>query len=177
MRAVYLDTEFTCLRIDRALISLALVDSAGAEFYVELTDGWSPHDCSDFVKSVVLPQLNHARCGVTTQEARKAVRSFLEGWAKWRSLGMLCAGTGRCCSNSSGQQGCRVTSSDAVKLATARRRRYLRKFRITPCSMQGFSAGCVSQASRPPCSVHGSPSRELMRRWIRRRSGCLCAGS
>ncbi|MCY1526641.1 hypothetical protein D9M68_616790 [compost metagenome] len=87
MRAVYLDTEFTCLRIDRSLISLALVDSAGAEFYVELTDGWSPHDCSEFVQTVVLPQLDHAQYGMTIQNARKAVRSFLEGLGQVEIVG------------------------------------------------------------------------------------------
>ncbi len=39
MRAVYIDTEFTQLSADRCLISLALVDSMGNEFYAELIDG------------------------------------------------------------------------------------------------------------------------------------------
>ncbi|MDT4847490.1 hypothetical protein FQZ97_815470 [compost metagenome] len=79
MRAVYIDTEFTQLSADRCLISLALVDSSGNEFYVELIDGWSEEACSDFVKAVVLPQLDLARFGLTTAAARAALRQFLEG--------------------------------------------------------------------------------------------------
>lgn len=41
IRTLYLDTEFTSLSIGRELISLALVSADGAEFYVELLDGWS----------------------------------------------------------------------------------------------------------------------------------------
>lgn len=78
MRAVYIDTEFTQLSADRCLISLALVDSSGNEFYVELIDGWSEEACSDFVRAVVLPQLDHARFGLTTAAARAALRQFLE---------------------------------------------------------------------------------------------------
>ncbi len=79
MRAVYIDTEFTQLSIDRRLISLALVVSTGEEFYVELSDGWDEAECSDFVKAVVLPQLDHARYGLTTEAARRELRRFLEG--------------------------------------------------------------------------------------------------
>lgn len=35
---VYLDTEFTHLRLGGQLISLALVSESGSEFYVEITD-------------------------------------------------------------------------------------------------------------------------------------------
>ncbi len=45
MTRLYLDTEFTALRLDRQLISLALVSSTGAEFYVELLDDWAPEAC------------------------------------------------------------------------------------------------------------------------------------
>ncbi len=77
MRRLYIDTEFTQLNLSRQLISLALVSDCGYEFYVEITDTWEESDCSDFVKSVVLPQLNPAKHGLTFSEARAALRCFL----------------------------------------------------------------------------------------------------
>ena len=77
MIRLYLDTEFTQLNLSRQLISLALVSDGGHEFYVEITDTWSLPDCSDFVKTVVLPQLNPAKHGQTFSEARAALRCFL----------------------------------------------------------------------------------------------------
>ncbi len=79
MRAIYLDTEFTQLSLDRQLISLALVDAGGAEFYVELSDGWCADDCSEFVHEHVLPQLDLARHGLPRHEARQALHAFLAG--------------------------------------------------------------------------------------------------
>jgi len=49
MRTVYIDTEITQLSPERRLPSLALVDSDGAELYVELSDGWEEADLSEFV--------------------------------------------------------------------------------------------------------------------------------
>ena len=77
MIRLYLDTEFTQLNLSRQLISLALVSSSGREFYVEITDTWNFSDCSEFVKTVVLPQLNPAKHGQTFSEARAALRCFL----------------------------------------------------------------------------------------------------
>ncbi|HEY6609913.1 MAG TPA: hypothetical protein VIZ86_02095 [Pseudomonas sp.] len=79
MRAIYLDTEFTQLSLDRRLISLALVAANGAEFYVELSDGWCADDCSEFVHEHVLPQLDLDRHGLPTHEARQALHAFLAG--------------------------------------------------------------------------------------------------
>ena len=45
---VFLDGEFTQLNQYSKLISLALVSESAEEFYVELTDTYSVHDCSDF---------------------------------------------------------------------------------------------------------------------------------
>lgn len=73
MHAVYLDTEFTQLSLDRRLISLALVDAAGAEFYTELSDGWSTTECSEFVHQIVLPQLDLERHGRPRAEAGDAL--------------------------------------------------------------------------------------------------------
>lgn len=78
-RRIYLDTEFTSLNRYRAqLISLALVVPGGPEFYVELTDTWSPADCSPFVTDTVLPLLDHANHGRTTEQARAELLAFLQ---------------------------------------------------------------------------------------------------
>lgn len=77
MRSLYLDTEFTRLDPECRLISLALVLPGGAEFYVELTDGWHLDDCSAFVVEVVLPQLDARRHGQTREAARWALQAFL----------------------------------------------------------------------------------------------------
>lgn len=80
MRQVYLDTEFTSLnRYTAKLISLALVVPGGPEFYVELTDNWEEADCSDFVCEIVLPQLDLATRGRTTEQARIELGQFLQG--------------------------------------------------------------------------------------------------
>src|SRR5690606_36566911 len=78
MRRAYLDTEFTDLNpFTYKLISLALVVPGGPEFYVELTDHWGEEECSDFVREIVLPQLELDVCGRTTDQARTALRAFL----------------------------------------------------------------------------------------------------
>lgn len=76
---IYLDTEFTSLnRYQAKLISLALVVPRGPEFYVELTDSWTPADCSPFVTDTVLPLLNHSVYGRTTEQARAELLNFLQ---------------------------------------------------------------------------------------------------
>ena len=87
MIRLYLDTEFTQLNLSRLLISLALVSDGGHEFYVEITDTWADSDCSDFVKSVVLPQLNHAKHGQTFSEARSALRRFISSVGEAEVIG------------------------------------------------------------------------------------------
>lgn len=82
MRTLFLDTEFTNLTADYRLISLALVDPAGAEFYVELSDGWSQADCSPFVHAIVLPQLDLPSHGRTRAEAAHQLRAFLAGYGE-----------------------------------------------------------------------------------------------
>lgn len=77
MRTLYIDTEFTQLSLDRRLISLALVNAAGHEFYVELLDGWEAADCSEFVLEVVVPQLEPERHGMTRAAANRALHQFL----------------------------------------------------------------------------------------------------
>ena len=87
MIRLYLDTEFTQLNLSRLLISLALVSDGGHEFYVEITDTWADSDCSDFVKTVVLPQLNPAKHGQTFSEARSALRRFISSVGEAEVIG------------------------------------------------------------------------------------------
>ncbi|HEY1028609.1 MAG TPA: hypothetical protein VGE28_13415 [Pseudomonas sp.] len=78
-RRFYLDAEFTSLnRYQAKLISLALVGLAGPEFYVELTDTWTPADCSSFVTDTVLPLLNHAVYGRSTDQAKAELVAFMQ---------------------------------------------------------------------------------------------------
>ena len=56
---IFLDTEFTDFAIQK-LISVGMVDTAGNEFYVELS-GWDERDCSMFVLDEVLPSLRGDR--------------------------------------------------------------------------------------------------------------------
>ena len=53
---IFLDTEFTDFSAPR-LISFGLASEDGREFYAELTDGWQPEHCTEFVTDVVLPLL------------------------------------------------------------------------------------------------------------------------
>lgn len=73
---LFLDTEFTRLHRDARLISIALVAESGEEFYVELGDGYGAEDCSEFVISTVLPQLD-SNCRCSTSEARTLLSGYL----------------------------------------------------------------------------------------------------
>lgn len=77
MKTLYLDTEFTKLNLDRALISIALVADDGPEFYAEMAEGWSESSCSDFTRKIVLPQLKLDVYGMMRQQASQALRKFL----------------------------------------------------------------------------------------------------
>ncbi len=77
-KRAYLDSEFSSLnRYTCRLISLAIVVSDGAEFYIELTDTWTKKECSDFVQKIVLPQLNLSLYGRTCEQARAELHAFL----------------------------------------------------------------------------------------------------
>lgn len=79
MLRLYLDTEFTSLNpFTYGLVSLALVAADGRELYFELLDGWQTDECSEFVREVVLPQLDLPRYGLTTLQAQAALASFLK---------------------------------------------------------------------------------------------------
>lgn len=77
MRA-YLDCEFSGLEAPSILISLALVSEDGQHIYIELEDGWTVEDCSQWVRQVVLPLLEgRPEVLATRAEAEDRVRSFL----------------------------------------------------------------------------------------------------
>ncbi|MGC8383222.1 hypothetical protein ACP3P8_03810 [Pseudomonas aeruginosa] len=97
MRRAYLDTEFTSLnRYTCKLISLALVVPGGPEFYVELIDDWEEGGCSDFVREIVLPQLDLVAYGRTTEQARIELLDFSRSSVRWRSSVMRLTGIGLC---------------------------------------------------------------------------------
>ncbi len=81
-----LDTEFTDLK-DGKPISIALVNRKDPDtfFYVELNDTYVLSDCSDFVKSDVLPYLENELSACSTIEAQEQIISFLSSYPRpWR---------------------------------------------------------------------------------------------
>ncbi len=75
---VFLDTEFTSSFGDGALISAGLVAEDGKEFYVELSDGWTMDECTLFVRSVVLPLMDHdPKTTFTRESAADVVAAWL----------------------------------------------------------------------------------------------------
>ncbi|AME28768.1 3'-5' exoribonuclease [Burkholderia sp. PAMC 26561] len=79
MMLLFLDTEYTGYGPSAPkLISLALVAEDGQrEFYVELTDTWQISDCTDFVRSKVVPLLGGS--GHRLVEARAKLHAWLSG--------------------------------------------------------------------------------------------------
>lgn len=74
---VFLDTEFTETGINADLISLALV-CGDEKLYIEITDSWTPEDCSDFVQETVLPLLGrHDPERLTRDQAGARVTEWL----------------------------------------------------------------------------------------------------
>lgn len=77
MRRVFIDTEFTD-HIFADLISIGLVDEMGRSFYGENQDYASNH-CSEFTKTVVVPQLGKRPECIHT---RDGLRAALLQWFK-----------------------------------------------------------------------------------------------
>jgi hypothetical protein len=75
---LFLDTEFTKLDPSAKLISVALVDEDENFFYAELTDTYTLADCSDFVKSEVLPLLRGNKYRMTEYECKLAMCKWIE---------------------------------------------------------------------------------------------------
>lgn len=75
----YFDTEFEDLRAGAGLLSIGLITEAGAEIYIELTDGWDIDECSPFVLDHVIPlfdadagdKCSHAEAGIRVLEFLK----------------------------------------------------------------------------------------------------------
>lgn len=77
---IFFDTEFTSLTPNAKLISIGLVAQDGREFYVELRDGWSPEDCSDFVQLQVLPHLEGLQT-MTLATLKIALKEWIEAFS------------------------------------------------------------------------------------------------
>lgn len=90
-RIIFLDTEFTQISDSACLISLALVADTGEHYYVEITNGWSVNDCSDFVKSIVLPQLSPLQHGRSAVQAGIEIQEFVESLAGPVKIATDCA--------------------------------------------------------------------------------------
>lgn len=59
-------------------MSLGLAAENGEHFYVEILDGWSMAQCSDFVKDIVIPQLKPNDYARTAFQAGILIADFLE---------------------------------------------------------------------------------------------------
>jgi hypothetical protein len=77
---IFFDTEFTQLSHEAKLISVGLVSEDGREFYAELSDTWCLGDCSDFVKSDVLPHLEGGHALMTQTELCLRMGNWLESF-------------------------------------------------------------------------------------------------
>lgn len=75
---LFLDTEFTQLRPDYKLISIALVDEDENYFYAELNDTYRIEDCSDFVKENVLPFLKGGKYVMSEYDCKLALCKWIE---------------------------------------------------------------------------------------------------
>jgi hypothetical protein len=74
---IFIDTEFTDF-VHTDLISIALVADDGREFYAERTD-YRADDCSDFVRSTVLPMLGRvAGAACTRAQLTHRLRAWFE---------------------------------------------------------------------------------------------------
>lgn len=69
MAKIFLDTEFTSLKKDASLISLALVADNDNRFYAVFND-FEASNLNDFVKSSVIPYLNFSRNDKNLQDYR-----------------------------------------------------------------------------------------------------------
>lgn len=78
MLRIFLDTEFTTLAPGNKIISIALVDENEEYFYAELTDTYSLDDCSDFVKTDVLPYLRGGHYKMSHIECALKIGAWIE---------------------------------------------------------------------------------------------------
>ncbi len=78
MKKLFLDTEFTDLVPGAKLISIALVAEDGKSFYAELNDTYQEKDCSNFVKSRVLPFLKGGKYVMSEKDCALAMANWIE---------------------------------------------------------------------------------------------------
>ena len=79
-KLLFIDAEFTDFDYPQ-LISIALVEESGESFYAELSDGWCPESCSDFVSKKVLPQLTGGDFFQERNYARRRLADWLQQFA------------------------------------------------------------------------------------------------
>jgi len=75
---LFLDTEFTDLVPGNKLISIALVNEHEDFFYAELTDTYELKDCSEFVKSFVLPFLKGGEYRMSSYDCALKLGAWVE---------------------------------------------------------------------------------------------------
>lgn len=75
---IFLDTEFSKLEPGAKLISIALVDEDENFFYAELNDTYELKDCSDFVKTNVLPYLKGGNYVMSEYDCKLAICKWIE---------------------------------------------------------------------------------------------------
>lgn len=75
---VFLDTEFTKLTPEAKLISIALVDEHENYFYAELNDTYKIGDCSEFVKTTVLPILRGGEYRMSRYECALRMGNWID---------------------------------------------------------------------------------------------------
>lgn len=79
---IFFDTEFTELHPEAKLISVGLVAEDGRDFYAELSDTWRLDDCSEFVRTEVLPYLEGGQHLMTRAELCLALGNWLESFER-----------------------------------------------------------------------------------------------
>lgn len=77
---IFFDSEFTGLAAEPGLVSMGLIAEDGRTFYGELTDTYRAEDCSDFVVSNVLPNLEGGGAAMTQQEIQERLKSWIESF-------------------------------------------------------------------------------------------------
>ena len=75
---LFLDTEFSDLIPHNKLISIALVNENEDFFYAELTDTYELKDCSEFVKSFVLPFLKGGEFRMSSYDCALKLGAWIE---------------------------------------------------------------------------------------------------
>lgn len=80
---IFFDTEFTELGLDPKLISIGLVAEDGERtFYAELSDTYTPDECSDFAREVVLPRLEGGPSRMEWRALCERLAAWLESFAE-----------------------------------------------------------------------------------------------